>query len=88
MLRLAALLGASLDDILSLPPSERINTRYGVHTHMCGYDGDRRIAGCGHIWTHDGAVTQRITDTNAYMRLHVCPNCGRGPWTAIKPVRQ
>jgi hypothetical protein len=37
--------------------------------------------GCGYRWTHTSS--NDMTDEE-YVRNHLCPKCGMGPWYSVK----
>lgn len=60
-----------------------------THRHICGvrgalnWHGDdppKEEKGCGFVWDHVRSQTQ---DSQEYRRLHLCPNCGAGPWRTV-----
>jgi hypothetical protein len=50
------------------------------HTHCCGFtlDPKQNQSGCGHKWTHK---MSDFEDQEEYDKGHVCPKCGKGPWS-------
>lgn len=54
---------------------------HDIHAHKCGFDphGPDHGRGCAHIFTHEAPPKDAPLDqcTSA----HMCPGCGRGPWT-------
>jgi hypothetical protein len=71
--------------LIAKPFEGRLNTPYGIHTHVCGYDHEDRNKsdqGCGFMFTHDGEVNRKL-DTAAYDAVHKCPRCGAGPWRSV-----
>jgi hypothetical protein len=51
------------------------------HSHKCGFGpvGFDAAQGCGHEWEHEDATL--FVDEETYAGRHVCPECGKGPWT-------
>lgn len=75
-----------------------------MHQHQCGlYEpGDpkdvaileREGPGCGEIWEHEGIGSVEILMLGPVLAreynddMHICPNCGKGPWLVKYRVPQ
>jgi hypothetical protein len=59
--------------VLELEDAVPSDVTLEAHSHKCGHSRRGEEGGCGHVFQHvDGSVDH-----------HMCPVCGRGPWTLI-----
>ena len=64
-----------------------------MHTHICGVtdeveeyeSGVKAEDGCGFEWQHEPPPIDCTAEENR--QLHMCPNCGAGPWY-VKAVNE